>query len=508
MGRSWGGPVAGLRHCGELHIAGEWLAKQQAAARALDLPHHPEVFIERFLGAEMWDKQREILDSVWEYRQTWVPTGHGIGKTWLLAHIGLAWMNCFAPLFGYKDALVAIFGAKAESLEKGVWAEVRRAHANAVIPLGGKMQFHDYKPWPMRHPKNWMGFFGAKKENVETVQGKHAECLLVMVEEGSGLEDQLLAGMESCATSRMSRLLVVGNPIKLSGPFYERCIDPRNPELKRKKMRNIIHVSSLETPNYVEGEEVIPGLATREWVEEQREKWGEDSPLYQSRVLGVFPQCAENAVFPLSAVEAACSRGDNYEIAPNEDEKVMAMDIARQGADMSVILGMSGDVVTGICARHTPNTIVAADWYHMTWKDWGGTSAIDENGLGGGPFDYLRSKYYDMHLRGFVSQRKARRDDRFANLKSEVAWDLRERMIDGNYAIPDIPLRDKLKYDLLGYLWEIDTKGRIKLVDPARSPDFGDTAIMAHWRQRSSGLAEFDVVVGHRESIASKAKDF
>lgn len=457
----------------------------------------------------MWAKQREILDSVWKYRQTWVPTGHGIGKTWLLAHIGLAWMHCFAPFYGYKDALVAIFGAKFESLEKGVWAEARRAYANAAYPLGGKMQMHDYRPWPMQHPKNWMGFFGAKKENIENVQGKHAECLLVMVEEGSGLEDALLEGMESCAISAMSRVLVVGNPIKLSGPFYDRCTDPKNLALKSMGLRNIINVSSLESPNVVEEREVIPGLATKEWVEEQKEKWGEDSPLYQSRVLGVFPQSAENAVFPLHVIEAACQRGDDREIPPDEKDKVTAMDIARQGKDMSVILGMSGDVVTGIRARHTPNTIVAADWYHMTWRDWGGDAAIDENGLGGGPYDYLRTKYRDMRIRGFVSQRKARKSDRFANLKTEMAWDLRERMIDGNYAISDGPYRDRLKRDLMAYLWEIDTQGRMKLVDPSRSPDFGDTAIMAHWRQRGAGFGGNLVLeVGHGTLTSQFPKEF
>ncbi|HUT62233.1 MAG TPA: hypothetical protein VNA25_30715, partial [Phycisphaerae bacterium] len=152
--------------------------------------------------------------------------------------------------------------------------------------------------------------------------------------------------------------------------------------------------------------------------------------------------------------------------------------------------------------------VTARVWFRQAWRDWGGVAAIDANGLGGGPFDEIRAEYPEMHTRGFVSQSKARKADRFSNLKTEAAWDLRERMIDGNYAIPDGPHRDRLKKDLMGYLWEVDKQGRIKIVDPPHSPDYGDAAIMAHWRQTGSGLAEFDVVVGHRESIVSKAKDF
>ena len=45
-------------------------------------------------------------------------------------------------------------------------------------------------------------------------------------------------------------------------------------------------ISSEESPNVKAGRIVIPGLATRDWIEEQLAEYGLDSPFYKMRVLG------------------------------------------------------------------------------------------------------------------------------------------------------------------------------------------------------------------------------
>ena len=52
-----------------------------------------------------------------------------------------------------------------------------------------------------------------------------------------------------------------------------------------------VTVSSEMTPNFIAGRKLIPGLATREYVEEKRIEWGPDyvnDPRYQVRILGQF----------------------------------------------------------------------------------------------------------------------------------------------------------------------------------------------------------------------------
>lgn len=452
------------------------------AAKVADWPNHPEAFIEDILDDHLWSREEEILKSAWKYRQTFVQSGNSVGKTFIAARIALAFLFAYSPLTGYEGGTkVIIVGTKFESLRKQVWAELGGAYYNARFPLGGILQAHDLVLAP-----NWFaGIFGADKDSPERVQGYHAENFLAIIEEATGVSDEVYEAIESCATSKNAHILAIANPLRLSGFFYEACVDPKNDLLKEQGLRNTIKVSSLEVPNVIADKEIYPGLATREWVEEKKQKWGEASPMYQARVLGEFPQAAEDAVIPWETIEAACSEERLAQIRPDEELKVVSMDIAR-GGDDSVIMALWGDYVYGIRAKKTPNTNEATDWFKEAHRDWGGKAAIDENGLGGGPYDRLRDEH--LPIRGFVSQRKARNNERFANLKAETLWSLRERFIEEQIAIPDSRYRDRLKNDLGGYRWKPDMKGRVQIIDPPKSPDYGDALVIAHWRQTASQM--------------------
>ena len=53
---------------------------------------------------------------------------------------------------------------------------------------------------------------------------------------------------------------------------------------------------------------MIPGLAGREWIEEKREEWGEDSPLYLVRVKGEFAVAEDGKIFSIHAIAEAEKR--------------------------------------------------------------------------------------------------------------------------------------------------------------------------------------------------------
>ena len=72
------------------------------------------------------------------------------------------------------------------------------------------------------------------------------------------------------------------NPTQTSGEFYE------SHSRDKAALYKQIVISSEETPNAIEGRIVIPGLASRAWIEQKREEWGEESGLYKVRVKGEF----------------------------------------------------------------------------------------------------------------------------------------------------------------------------------------------------------------------------
>jgi len=478
---------------------------EKARLSELDLPSQPEKLITGILGEQIWEKQVEILRSAFSYRETLVQSGNSTGKTWIAARLILAFLFAFSKLYGYHgQTKVIIVGPKFEQLRKQIWAELGSAIYNSQYPLGGVLQAHDY----VLAPGWYAGIFAVDKENPEKVQGYHAENFLAIIEEATGVPASVEEAIKSCATSENSHIVCLCNPIRLSGWMYEACNDPNNIDLRAKGVRNVIKISCLENPNYIARKEFIPGLATYEWVEEKRALWGEASPMWQSRILGEFPRLSDNALITIDDFEEACSEARIKAMQADETRKSIALDIARAGENQSVIIGLTGNVVDLIRASLTPNTMKASYWFREAYLDHGGVPVIDENGLGGGPYDKLR---YEMNVpvRGFVSQRKAADavTERFANAKAQAAWELRERFRDGMIAILPNRYRDQLRNDLTGYEIDYDTKGRIKIVDPERSPDFGDALIMAQWGQ-TSGYLEGDVEVGGKTYAGDMAREY
>lgn len=56
------------------------------------------------------------------------------------------------------------------------------------------------------------------------------------------------------------------------------------------------------------GEAIKAGRISPDWAEQRKRQWGEDSAIYQNRVLGEFAASDEDAVVPLAWVEAAVER--------------------------------------------------------------------------------------------------------------------------------------------------------------------------------------------------------
>src|SRR2546430_2582302 len=78
-----------------------------------------------------------------------------------------------------------------------------------------------------------------------------------------------------------------------------------------------------------------PYLVTRRWVYEKLWEWGEDSPLWHARVLGSFPEQAQDTLLSLRWLELAAAPEVT---ADDEDELYAGIDVAEGGADETVCL--------------------------------------------------------------------------------------------------------------------------------------------------------------------------
>ncbi|KKK62340.1 hypothetical protein LCGC14_3005320, partial [marine sediment metagenome] len=96
-------------------------------------------------------------------------------------------------------------------------------------------------------------------------------------------------------------IIMTGNPFTLLGEFYESHHQQRG-------LWNPIGISAFDTPNLIEGYEVIPGMVTQEDVDERAEEWGEDSALYITSILGQFADSLSDSIVPLNVASAVAER--------------------------------------------------------------------------------------------------------------------------------------------------------------------------------------------------------
>ena len=94
----------------------------------------PLFFSRHVLGGEQpWEKQRQIMLSVRDNPRTVVPSGFGVGKTWVAARTVL-WF-----LFSHPNSLVITTAPTWRQVENILWAEIRRQHQQSSKPLGGEV---------------------------------------------------------------------------------------------------------------------------------------------------------------------------------------------------------------------------------------------------------------------------------------------------------------------------------------------------------------------------------
>lgn len=431
-------------------VANDYLRKYQ---------DNPDRWIEDILGVYLWSKQKEIVRSVFENRRTVVRSCHSAGKTFSAAVVVLAFLFLKTPC---KIITTAPTWYQVKDL---LWSEINMLYKDHLlamgfpgVPLKTRLNVRD----------NWFAMGISPKEAVN-FQGFHQENVLVVFDEAPGVRSDIIEGADSLLSSGNAHALWIGNPTEPSGHFYEAFRSPRWEK---------IHIGYKDTPNF-SGETIPRAVADRllapEWVEEKREDWGEDSPLFVSRVMGDFPEAGENQLISLGLCEAAKTR----DVTPF-GEKILGLDIARFGMDQTVYTMRQGPVITKIHSDSKLDTMEVAG-RTIVLCDQNGIDKVqaDEIGIGSGVVDRLREQ--KVRVIGINSGNSAVEPDKYFNLRAEMWFNMRDWLETGK-----IPDDDRLIRDLTAPRYSYTSKGQYKMESKddtkkrlKKSPDFGDSAVLA-----------------------------
>ena len=434
----------------------------------------PVWWCETVLGHKFWSKQSDVLRSLVDNKRTTVRAAESVGKSYVASDAVLWFLATHSP------STVITTAPSFRQVESILWRYIANGYAQCRIPFGGKLT-----GTKLDVADNWFAI-GISTNQPERFQGFHNEAILLIVDEASGVSEEVFSAIENPLASGHARLLLIGNPTQQSGSFYNSFAS---------EIYHPIHISAFDTPNFtkfgitrediredrwkekVSGAYPYPLLVTPERVAERFAACGEKSYAYTVYVEGQFPEGGVNNLFRLSDVEDAVNRP----MAEGQPH-IVALDVARYGDDESVLGERKGDRVTHIGAwshQDTQYTAGRVARYYRTNSPR--IVRVDSIGVGGGVVDALKAEGVPV---GEVNVGVPALDtEKFANRRAELYWLLAERFKVGEISIPDDPV---LKAQLLDIRYTYNQKGQLIIESKedarkrgSKSPDRADVLMMA-----------------------------
>ncbi len=336
----------------------------------------PIQFSKDFFSSTLWAKQEEIMLSVRDNPRTTVRSCNSGGKSKVAAEIVL-WF-----LLSHYPSKVIITAPTFLQVEKILWKEIAALYHKSVVPIGG-----DLLATELKLNDEWFAL-GISTDEVNRFQGFKSPHLLIVMDEALGINPIIWEAVEGLLPYR---ILAMANPLAPEGEFFKTF---------SSSLWNKISISAQDAIDWQKVNGDIPGLVNQQWVSERKEEWGEKSPLYQSRVLGEFPQEWTNAVVSLIAV----NRSRNIKIEVEEDDvvKVLAIDVAsKHGDNLTVFTYRHNNKIKKIVPKPTYSMIDIANTVKqdLVLGD-ADTIVIDSDGLGeglGDIFDNYHIPYLAFH---------------------------------------------------------------------------------------------------------------
>jgi phage terminase large subunit len=376
----------------------------------------PAQFVRDALGANPEPWQQQALDAVAKHHRVAIRSGHGIGKSALLAWLVL-WFG-----FTRSNGKIPSTAPTSHQLEDVLLAEVRkwldRMRARGWGYLTRQVTLTQEA---IRFPS---GTFAAlrtgSKDRPEALQGFHAADLLFLLDEASGIEDVVFEVAGGALSTANAMVVMTGNPTRTSGYFYQAFHSQR------------AHWHCLHVPCTASSQ------VSAAYVEQMLEQYGEDSNVYRVRVQGEFPLEEDAVLVPLHLCEAAINR----DVAKQHLMPVWGLDVARFGSDDSALCKRQGNRIMEPLTiwRHRDLMQIAGlllrEYNDTDDEDKPSEILIDAIGLGAGVLD--RCRELSLPVRGInVGEAPATDSGQFSRLRDELWWRTRERFAGRDVSIPE-----------------------------------------------------------------------
>ncbi|MBG9656070.1 phage terminase large subunit [Cytobacillus firmus] len=413
----------------------------------------PVAFTEDVLQFSPDKWQQDVLRDLANNRFVSVRSGQGVGKTGLEA-VTVIWYLCCRP-----NPKVICTAPTRQQLNDVLWAEIAKWLESSMVK--NFLKWTKTKVYMVGSEERWFAT-ARTATKPENMQGFHEDYMLFVVDEASGVADNIMEAILGTLSGAENKLLMCGNPTRTSGVFYDSHHKDRA-DYKAHK------VSSWDSPR-----------ASKENIERLIRKYGKDSDVVRVRVYGEFPKSEPDVFIPLEMAEMATEK----EIEPYGHELHIGVDVARYGDDETVIAPrIAGKVFNLQCynkkgtTETTGNIIATAREFHSLFPFINHVLIkIDDDGVGGGVTDQLNEIImqenfpFTIQVLPVGNGRTAHDNEHYENRGTEIWAAIRDRLkenlteyLQDNPATVQLPKDDRLISQLTTRKYRMTSKGRIML---------------------------------------------
>ena len=435
--------------------------------------------------------QAQALSELVSHGRESVRSLHGAGKT-TTAAIAILWFAETRDRAGVDWKAITTASAWRQ-VTKFLWPEVHKWARRLKWKHLGR------RPWNrdelrVQSLKLATGeAFAAVSDDHEKIEGAHADELLFVFDEAKAIPDKTWDAVEGAfsgdgAGKVRAYVLSISTPGEPQGRFFQ--IQSKAKGYRDWHVRRVL----LE-------DVIAAGRVTRKWVDDRRAQWGEDSPIFQNRVLGEFAVVDDSGVIPLAWVERAQDRwndfhsfcGKGHRCDPGELETI-GVDPARSGEDKTAWATRYSDDHIYKITDHGGLTTMETTGHVKGLLDTSGARAVvDVIGIGAGVVDRLREMFDPKRVIAFNASESTNAKDSsneisFFNSRSACWWHMREVLDPDNGREAMLPPDDELTGELVAPRWWIDSSGRIRVESKDeirkrlhRSTNKADAVIQAFW---------------------------
>ena len=456
------------------------------------------------LGMNPTHQQTKIIEAIAQAgAKVSVRSGHGTGKSaasaaailWFLECHDYPKVPCTAPTSQQlRDVLWAELGKWIRSADN----KVAQMGASPLLRLSSLFVLTKNRLYDPSASGEWFAVARtSSRDNPDALQGfsasdmrisadgKTAEQvsegghILFVIDEASGVHDQVFEVAEGALSRPGSRLLMLGNPTRNHGYFADS-------HTKSRSHYTTIHLKSGDSP-----------LVAKDYRANLVARWGEGSNVVRVRADGEFPAQDNDALIAFEWCESAINR-EPYRDEPGEMR--VSVDPARFGDDRTVLMVRKGRNLIRVEVhgqQDTMATVGRAIALRERYKAVGiwvgvagfagiadrlkeqGENVIEVNEGGGAPRKQPGDEFTPRNVRAAMWIEGARwlRDEKpsFSIIDRSIADDLA-----GELAAP------RFSFDSSGRL-TIESKDELKKSGRlGRSPDLADALLIGLMPERGS----------------------